>query len=163
MSFSIFYQIKLVSFSSPRWEEIWKTEQMYNVPLVCFNQTVLCNCVSATGSFGICIHCSISTRIAFKKASNGSLEYDLLSLINLQVKCNIPMLRYNTDILMNNKSVLCTFLSLFSLTTLLFSLTTVHGVVTGQLAPLCFDPWKVWLLFDNICIEYMQGIAKPTN
>ena len=32
-------------------------------------------------------------------------------------------------------------------------LTTVHGVVTGQLAPLRFDPWKVWLLFDNICIE----------
>ena len=30
---------------------------------------------------------------------------------------------------------------------------TVHGVVTGQLAPLHFDPWKVWLLFDNICIE----------
>ena len=36
---------------------------------------------------------------------------------------------------------------------LLFSLTTVQGVITGQLAPLRFDPWKVWLLFDNICIE----------
>ena len=36
-----------------------------------------------------------------KKASNGSLAYDLLSLINLQVKCNLPILRYNTDILMN--------------------------------------------------------------
>ena len=101
------------------------------------------------------------TRIAFENASNGSLAYDLLSLINLQVKCNLPILRYNIDILMNslglkkkkkknNKSVLCTFLSLFGLTTLLFCLTIVHGVVTGQLAPLRFDPWKVWLLFDNI-------------
>ena len=52
----------------------------------------------------------------------------------------------------NDESVLCTFLSLFGLTTLLFSLTTVHGVVTGQLAHLRYDPWKVWLLFDNICI-----------
>ena len=39
--------------------------------------------------------------VLFKKASNGSLAYDLLSLINLQVKCNLPILRYNTDILMN--------------------------------------------------------------
>ena len=52
-----------------------------------------------------------------------------------------------------DESVLCTFLSLFGLTTLLFSLTTVHGVVTGQLAPLRFDPCKVWLLFDNTRIE----------
>ena len=67
----------------------------------------------------------------------------------------------NTEILMNslglkkkrNEYVLCTFLSPFGLTTLLFSLTTVQGMVTGQLAPLRFDPWKVWLLFDNICIE----------
>ena len=43
-----------------------------------------------------------TSRIAFKKASNGSLAYDLLSLINLQVKCNLPILRYNTDILMNS-------------------------------------------------------------
>ena len=43
----------------------------------------------------------ILTRIAFKKASNGSLAYDLLNLINLQVKCNLQILRYDTDILMN--------------------------------------------------------------
>ena len=64
------------------------------------------------------------TRIAFKKASNSSLAYDLLSLINLQVKCSLPILRYNTNILMNtlglkkkknkqnkkkNESVLCIF------------------------------------------------------
>ena len=78
-----------------------------------------------------------TSRIAFKKASNGSLAYDLLSLINLQVKCNLPILRYNTNILMNslglkkktkkkNESVLCTFLSLFGFTTLLFSLTAVQ-------------------------------------
>ena len=68
------------------------------------------------------------TRIAFKKASNGSLAYDLLSLINLQVKCNLRILRYNTDILMNSLGLkkieyeLCPFLSLFGLITLLFTL-----------------------------------------
>ena len=37
------------------------------------------------------------TRMAFKKASNGSFSmYDLLSLINLQVECNLPTPRYNT-------------------------------------------------------------------
>ena len=80
-----------------------------------------------------------------------------VSLINLQVKYNLPILRYNTAILTNSlwlnkktnlySALFCRYLAL------LFSLTTVHGVVTGQLAPLRFDPWKVWLLFDNICIE----------
>ena len=42
------------------------------------------------------------TRIAFENACNGSLAYDLLSLINLQVKCNLLVLRYNIDILMNS-------------------------------------------------------------
>ena len=36
------------------------------------------------------------------KASNGCLAYDLSSLINLEVKCNLPVTRYNTDILMNS-------------------------------------------------------------
>ena len=45
-----------------------------------------------------------------------------LSLINVQVKCNLPTPHYNTDILMNslglkNEFVPCTDLSLFSLTT----------------------------------------------
>ena len=101
-------------------------------------------------------------RIA-KKASYGSLAYDLLSLINLQVKCNLPILRYNTDILMNSEGLktkqnkqICTFLSLFDLTTLMFSLTTVHGVVTGHLAPLRFDPWKV----GSCLITYALNVPR---
>ena len=44
--------------------------------------------------------------------------------------------------------IFCTFLSLFGLTTFLISLITVQGVVTGQLAPLRFDPWKGWHLIE---------------
>ena len=101
-----------------------------------------------------------NTRIAFKKASNGSLAYDLCESDQLagEMQSSNTSLQYSYPneplmVKQENESVLCSFLSLFGLTTLLFSLTTVHGVVTCQLAPLRFDPWKVWLLFDNICIE----------
>ena len=41
----------------------------------------------------------VSTRIAFKKISNGSLAYYLLSLINLQVKCTSLQYRYPNELL----------------------------------------------------------------
>ena len=69
---------------------LWLMKQLWHTHLVQLDYTFLYD------------HILSDTRIAFKKASHGSLAYDLLSLINLQVKCNLPILRYNTDILMNS-------------------------------------------------------------
>ena len=75
------------------------------------------------------------------QSSNTSLQYRYpIELLRVKKKKKIRMCTLHFSV------AIC-------LTTLLFSLTTVHGVVTGQLAHLSFDPWKVWLLFDNICIE----------